>query len=114
MSDKKTPHERPPMPDEWGHEITGPMRRVVHQELETKLNGSLERLEKGQRWTKAILYFLGLLVTIVGAVVATDHWVNSLATKSELDAKMVVMGAKIDGLVLAFHEMELILAKKTH
>lgn len=102
------------MPDEWGHEITGPMRRVVHQELETKLNGSLERLEKGQRWTKAILYFLGLLVTIVGAVVATDHWVNSLATKSELDAKMVVMGAKIDGLVLAFHEMELILAKKTH
>jgi hypothetical protein len=103
MSDD--PPKMPPI-SEWTHEVTGGVRKIADEQFTMRLNGSLERLEKGQRWTKAILYFLGILISLVATTVAVDHWVGSLATKADTETKINELGNKLDALIIDFKTFE--------
>lgn len=81
---KRTLSNAPTTVEDFDSPNTGRVRLVVREEIEHKINGSLERLEKSQRWVKSVLYFGGLFISIVFGAIGVDHWVQSVAKKQEL------------------------------
>lgn len=81
---KLTNPQPQPQPDDFDSPNTGRVRLVVREEIESKINGSLERLEKTQRWIKLALWVGGLITSAVFGVIWVDHWVQSIAKKQEL------------------------------
>jgi peptidoglycan hydrolase CwlO-like protein len=86
-------------------ETTGKFRIIVREEIETKVNGSLDRLERAVRWLKFGLWFIGGSAALV---IGFDHWINSLAKKSELEeltSRVAVMSSQISALTNQLSEI---------
>lgn len=75
---------------------TGKVQLIAKQVVDEYGNGALKRLEKGQRWVKVGLFYVGILATAAAGV---WQWNNSLAKKTEQDAlrvQVIEVGSKVD------------------